>query len=152
MASIRDRILEALLAALSASGGPAGLLVTEERTHPVQTEQLPLIGLYFDDEEPLPLDKQVFRAPVTQKLLRVTVEYRAAVGSPITAPRKAIDPLYLWTMQQLGADETFGGLAMGLTEGPTKWLSQEADAIVAAAAQTFIVHYRTARLNPSTTS
>lgn len=129
---------------------PTGLAVDEDRTHPVEEGQLPRIGLYFEDEEPEPLDKQKFKAPFVQKLLGVTLEYRAPAGTD--PPRKAIDPLYLWTMQQWGADESFGALAMGIVEGQTKWISKENDSVVAAAAQKFVIHYRTSRLNPSTTS
>lgn len=160
MASIRDRLIDALVAALKASPAgsvstPSGLTVIEDRTHPSEEGQLPVIALYFEDEEPIPLEKQNFRAPVTQKRLGVTLEFRGLASVPgqtPQAPRKVIDPLYLWAMQQWGADESFGGLAMGITEGPTKWLSKEADAIVAAAAEKFTIHYRTSRLNPSTTS
>jgi hypothetical protein len=152
MSSIRDRLIDAVIAALSASGGPAGLTVIEDRTHPSEESQMPVIGVYFEDDEPIPLDKQHFRAPIVQKLVTVILEYRAIASATPVKPRKSIDPLYLWAMQQLGADETFRGLAMGIVEGPTKWISKEADSVVAAAAQKFTIHYRTSRLNPSTTS
>jgi hypothetical protein len=160
MASIRDRLIDAIFAALNGSAlgsvlKPANLLVVEERLHPNEQGQLPVIAIYFEDEEPEPLDKQKFAAPITQKKLGVVLEYRALASVPAQAvqkPRKVIDPLYLWAMQQLGTDEKFGGLAMGITEGPTKWISKESNAIVAAAAQSFTIHYRTSRLNPSTTS
>ena len=158
MASIRDRILDALCTALVAAapaGGvamPAGLTLTQERTHPSDESQLPLIGLYFDDEEPELLADVRFRAPLARKLLTVTVEYRALASSPgVTAvvPRKAIDPLYVWVMQQIALDETLGGLAIEVNEGATKWISKEGDDIVAAAAQKLTIFYRTARLNPT---
>lgn len=153
--SLRDQLLDAISSALSgaALGGfsePTGLTVIEDRTHPIEEDQLPQICFYPEDEAPEPLDKLKFKAPFVRKELVITLEYRAQVGSQV--PRKAIDPLYLWTMQQLGADETFGTLAMGIVEGPTKWLSKESDALVAAAAQRFTIYYRTSRLNPSTTS
>ena len=160
MASRRDQLVDALVAALNAAPAgsvpkPANLVITEDRTHANAEAQLPVIAVYFDDDAPITLDRQVFRAPIAQKILGVTFEYRALASVPGQAavtPRKVIDPLYLWAMQQIAADETFGGLAMGLVEGPTKWLSKESDAIVAAAAQRITIHYRTARLNPSTTS
>lgn len=160
MASIRDRLIDALFAALNGAAlgpltKPANLLVVEERLHPNEQSQLPVIGMYFEDEEPEPLAKQEFAAPLTKKKLGMALEFRALASVPgqaVQKPRKVIDPLYLWAMQQLGADEKFGGLAMGITEGPTKWLSKESNAIVAAAAQQFTIHYRTSRLNPSTTS
>jgi hypothetical protein len=163
MASIRDRLIDALFAALNSNTPaglgtvprPTGMTITEDRTHPIEEGQLPQIGIFFEDEEPITLEKQVFGAPMAQKLLGVTLEYRALASVPgqaVQKPRKTIDPLYLWALQQMGADERFTGLAMGIVEGPTKWLSKESDAIVAAAAQRFTIHYRTSRLNPSTTS
>jgi hypothetical protein len=158
MASIRDRILDALCTALVAappSGGvamPAGLTLTQERSHPSDESQLPVLALYFEDEEPELLADVRFRAPLARKLLTVTVEYRAlasSAGATPLAPRKAIDPLYVWVMQQIALDETLGGLAIEINEGPTKWISREGDDIVAAAAQKFTIFYRTARLNPS---
>jgi hypothetical protein len=163
MASIRDRLIDALFAALNSSTPagagtvpkPASLLVVEERLHPNEQSQLPVIGLYFEDEEPQPLEKQRYKAPTITNELGVELQYRALASVPgqaVQKPRKVIDPLYLWAMQQMGADESFGGLAMGIIPGPTKWLSKESNAIVAAAAQRFTIHYRTSRLNPSATS
>ena len=72
-----------------------------------------------------------------------------ALATTSVPPDAAIDPLYVWAVQQLMGNERFGGLAMGVTEGPMKWKSREADAIYAAADLRFVVHYRTNRLDPT---
>jgi hypothetical protein len=153
MSSIRDRILDAVIAALSATGGPAGLNVVEDRTHSADLSQLPMIGVFSEDDDPEGVGQDV-RAPLVEKSMTLTLEYRAAVPVPETghqpvAPRKVIDPLYCWAMAQVAKDETFGGLAMWVKEGAMKWLSKEGDTIVAAAAQKLTVFYQTKRLDPT---
>lgn len=153
MSSIRDRILDAVIAAISASGGPAGLTVVEDRTHSADLSQLPMIGCYAEDGDPEGVGQDV-RPPLVEKSITLTIEYRAAVPVPATgqqpeAPRKVIDQLYCWVMQRIALDETFGGLAMWVKEGPMKWLSKEGDTIVAAAAQKLTVFYQTKRLDPT---
>jgi hypothetical protein len=151
MSSIREQIAAAIVAAVSGPGAPAGLTVHRERTRPVENEQLPAILIYFEDEQPEPLAGQKFRAPLTERSLGVVAEIRV-VPTGGQAPDEAADSLYVWLIQAVGADESFGGLAMGVTEGPVKWFSKEADAIYAGAAVHFIVHYRTKRLDPTAKS
>jgi hypothetical protein len=148
MSSIREQIADALLTVLQASGAPGGLTVHRERTRPIEQDKLPAILVYFEDEEPTPLEKQKFAAPLTQRHLNVVLEMRAlAQGGQATD--QAVDPLYLWIMQQVMADEKFSGLAMGVTEGPMKWTAKEADVIFAGAALHLVIHYRTSRLDPT---
>ena len=55
--SIREQIMVALVAALSTggAGSPAGLTVHRERTRPIETDSLPAIMVYADDDVPKPL-------------------------------------------------------------------------------------------------
>jgi hypothetical protein len=155
MSSRRDQIVDAFIAAAtSAAAGTAA--VDEDRTHSADVSKLPRISIYFDDEDPAGVGGEV-RTPLLQRALDLTVEYRGAIpapadGQPQLAPRKVIDPLYCLVMQAIAADETFGGLAMWVKEGATKWLSKEGETVVAAAAQKFTIYYRTARLNPAAAS
>jgi hypothetical protein len=153
MGSIREQIAAAVVAALdgSAAGNaprPPGLNVHRERTRPIEQDKLPVILVYFEDDEPTPLEKQRFQAPITQRHLNLVLEMRA-VPDAGRAPDEALDPLYLWAMQQIMSDEKFSGLAMGVTEGPMKWMAKEADAILAGAALHLVIHYRTSRLDPT---
>lgn len=150
--SYREQILAAIVAAIPTSGGgaPAGLTVHRERTRPIEQDSLPAIMLYFEDETPEPLAGQQFKAPLTQRCLNVVAEIR--VDASASSPDAAIDPVYVWLMQSLAVDETFGGLAMGIFEGPIKWTAKEADRILAGAAVHLSVHYRTKRLNPAAKS
>lgn len=157
MSSIRQQIAAAIVAAVSGTGKlgaatkPANLHIHRERTRPIEKDDLPAILLYFEDEQPEPLAGQKFKAPLTERSLNVVAEIRV-IPDASQAPDEAVDAFYVWLMQSLGADETFGGLAMGITEGPVKWFSKEADVIYAGAALHLAVHYRTTRLDPTTKS
>lgn len=156
-ASIRERVATAIVAAVSgtgelgAAGMPAGLHVHRERTRPIEKDDLPAILLYFEDDEPLPLAKERFKAPLTERVLNAIAEIRVEPADG-QSPDEAVDAFYVWLIQSLGADESFGGLAMGLMEGPVKWFSKEADVVYAGAAVHLAVHYRTTRLDPTTNS
>lgn len=148
MSSIREQIATALITALSAVGGPAGLTVHRERTRPIETDSLPAILVYFADEKPKPFDKQKYRSPLVERTLSVALQCRAQ-GSQSASPDQALDPVLLWAAQQVFADETLGGLAIGVEEGATLWSSKEADVPVAAATLSVLICYRTSRLDPS---
>jgi hypothetical protein len=151
MSSIREQIAVAVLEVLQESGAPAGLTVHRERTRPITKDKLPAILVYFEDDEPTPLAKQRFQAPLTERHLNLVLELRATPDED-QSPDEAVDPLYLWAVQQIMANERFGGLAMGVTEGPMKWMAVESDVIFAGAALHLIIHYRTSRLDPTAAS
>lgn len=149
MSSIREQIIVAAVAALSAGGigSPPSLTVHRERTRPIEIDSLPAIMVYAEDDAPKTLNQQSY-APLTEKFLVLQLELRAA-GSPGVSPDAALDPLYVWAMKALGADERFGGLANGLEEGKTVWSSREGDTPIAAAKLSITVRYRTSRLDPT---
>jgi hypothetical protein len=150
-ASIREGIFAALIAALSGAGGPAGLTVHRERTRPIELDSLPAIMIYAEDEQPKPLGGQSYRAPLTERQLSIAVECRA-LGTASVSPDAALDPIVVWAMKTILANEAFGGLANGVEEERTVWSSREGDLPVAAAAVHFTIKYRTSRLDPTSAS
>jgi hypothetical protein len=151
MASIRKQILDAVIVALEASGGPPGLHVHRERHRPIETDQLDAILVYAEDDAPKPLAGVTYQAPLTERQLNLVLEYRANVPAGQTDD-EALDPLIVWGQTQILENEKFGGLASGVDEGRTVWLSREAETTVAAAAGHFTVKYRTARADPTSKS
>ena len=151
MSSIREQIAAEVVNLLDATGAPGGLTVHRERTRPVDKDSLPAILVYFEDDEPTPLAKQRFQAPLTERHLNVVLEMRVVPDSG-QAPDEAVDPLYLWAVRQILGNERLSGLAMGVTEGPMKWTATEADKVFAGAALHLAIHYRTSRLDPSATT
>jgi hypothetical protein len=148
VSSIREQIVLQAVALLQAVGGPSGLTIFRERPRPIESNDLPAIFVYFADDEPTPELKIKFQAPITEHHLGLMLELRAAASDDLPADA-AIDPLYIWAVKQLVGNERLGGLAMGITEGPMKWFSKEADITYAAAALHLIWHYRTNRLDPT---
>lgn len=148
MASIREQIIVALMAALNAGGGPAGLTVHRERTRAIEQDSLPAIMIYCEDDPPKTLSGVTYRAPLTERQLTVGVECRA-LGSSSVSPDAALDPVTVWATKQTFSDETFGGLANGVEEIRTVWSSREGDKPIAAATIHFTIKYRTSRLDPT---
>lgn len=155
-ASIRLAIAAALVAALEAStvGGysaPAGLTVQRERTRPIETDSLPSIFVYFEDDPVKPFAEQTYRSPLVVRELAIAAECRAQASESIS-PDEALDPVLVWAVKAGLIDETFGGLALGAIESRTEWKSREGDVPVAAATLHFLIRYRTSRLDPTSVS
>lgn len=158
MSTIREQIIIAAIALLNATvptGKPAGLTVHRERTRPLETDSLPAILIYCDDDAPETLAKQQYQAPLVTRNLVLHVECRA-VGSTTVPPDQALDPLLTWVTQQFAQNEHFPtsnnppvNLANGVVEGKTSWLSKEGDQLLAAASMEWTVKYRTSRLDPT---
>jgi hypothetical protein len=148
MISIREKIAAALIAALGGSSGIVGLTIHRQRTRPIETDSLPAIMVYFQDDAPQPFDKQKFRSPLVERSLAIALQCRAQ-GSPSISPDQALDPVLVWAVMGGFVDETFGGLALGAEEIRTEWKSREADAPIAAATLHFSIRYRTTRLDPT---
>lgn len=154
MSTIREQIIVALVAALNAAApgsGITGLTIHRERTRPIETDSLPAVLVYFDDDVPKPLGQQIYRAPLTERQLTLAVECRAQ-GSASISPDAALDPLLIFVFSTVRADVTLGGLASEFEEGKTQWNSREGDVPIAAARLSFTVRYRTSRLDPTSKS
>lgn len=150
-ASIRNQIFVAIENVLTATGGPTGLTVHRERTRPIEKETMPAILLYADDDIPKPLAGQQYKAPLTERQLGLVCQCRAQ-GTLSISPDEALDPLIVWATKQIVGNEQFGGLANGVDEQRTVWISREGEVPVAAAAIHFTVKYRTARADPTSKS
>jgi hypothetical protein len=150
--SIREQVIVALIAALNTQASPpAGLTIHRERTRPIETDSLPAIMIYADDDVPKPLAQQVYRAPLTERQLSLAIECRAQ-GSGSVSPDAALDPVLVFASLAVFADETFGGLASGVEDGRIAWVSREADVPIAAAKWYVTIKYRTSRLDPTSKS
>lgn len=147
MASIREQIFDAVVAALGAGTPPAGLTVFRERTRPIEIDSLPSILVYAEDDVPQNLQKQTF-SPQTERALSLILECRAQ-GAAGVSPDQALDPVLVWAAQRVLKNERFGGLASGVEEGRTVWKSREDDQPIASAKLGFTVRYRTSRLDPT---
>jgi hypothetical protein len=134
-----EQILQAIVAALDAVGGPAGVAVNRSRRQTVNRDELPMLSVY-------PLMEDVKRAtenrrsPVTDRSLLFQVRCRAE------GEDGALDPLRQWTVQTFHADPSLGGLALEMLEVSTEWAAADAsDADYSVAEMSFRVRYATGR-------
>jgi hypothetical protein len=152
MASIREQIVDEIMELLSADGAPLNVLIHRERTRPIENEQLPAMLIYFNEEDPLPITRQVYKDIAIERQLALIVECRAQGQPPTVSPDEALDPLTVWATQQLVGNLTRvsdGGMVSEVIEGKTVWFSKEGDVQVAAASVLFLVKYRTSRTDPT---
>lgn len=143
-------LVAALTAAAAAPGAPSGLTIHRERTRPIETDSLPAIMVYADDEAPKEFAQQTY-SPLTERQFALVLNCRAQ-GSSGVSPDEALDPVLVLAAQTVFANEQFGGLANGAEEGRTVWSSREGDALVAAAKMNFTIRYRTSRSDPTSKS
>lgn len=139
MASVRERIVDAVVAALNAPGKPAGLTVHRSRTRPIDKDRLPAMVVYLATE-----DVGDHAAIAVMRTLRIRVECRVT-GDP---PDTVLDEHVTWAVKALKADEKLGGLAVRINEVRTVWDAAERDKVYAAAATEFEIEYATAYNDP----
>lgn len=151
MASHRERILQAVVAALSAPSvtirgavyaKPGGLRVDRNRRRPAHEDQLPAT-VVFTVREATDLETHAGSfsddAELASHVLRVGLEHRA-IGEP---DDQVLDPLVTWGTRALLADTTLGGLALGVEEVGIEWDGADQDHAYGSASQHFDIAYET---------
>jgi len=146
-ASVRDRIVDAAIAALNASaakptGAPA---VDDTRMEPYAVNELPAVTV-FELREEDEYEKSGRWAYFLKRTMTLRVEIRVA-GDP---PRKVIDPLYVWAGKAL-AGQQFGGLAEDCIEALSEWQYADNDQPYALLSVDFRVFYVTLKADPTAT-
>ncbi len=139
--SYRERLLQAIVAALNGSGKPAGTTVNRSRRRPVELTELPMISVYpIREEKAVPGENR--RSPIIERTLRVQVKSR------VVGEDAALDPHGKWVVAALLADPSLGDLALDVAEDATDWDADDAtDADYSVDATDFLVRYRTSRKN-----
>lgn len=141
MASVRERILQAVEAALNATGKPVELTVFRHRTLPLEDEDLPAAVVLLG-RETVTLSTS---APVTvTRTLPIRVEV-SALGEPADA---VLDPYLVWVVRALMREPTFGGLVQALTETGSAWRAEASDDPMAEGAVAFEIAYETLETDP----
>lgn len=139
MSSVRDRIVEALVAKLDGPGKPTGLTVGRFRTKPLKP---PCAGLYGIDQEVAPGSGGGNRLVI--RIFRLFVEIRVE-GDP---PDQQTDPIEVWVVKQVLSDPKLGGLCNSITEVRTKWSAEPGSTPIGAAMLEFLVHFQTLAKDP----
>lgn len=147
MASICNRILDAVESALGGAGKPAGTTVHSDPTVP------------FEGSSSL---KEIVVDPVGERVepddfsglsgggqnVQRTLTLRLWLRAQGTPPRNVVDPLRVWVAQTMATDPEWGGLAIDTREVSTEWAADRAEAVYASAAMTYEIQYTTTGADP----
>lgn len=135
------KIVSAIAAALDADepSRPTGLVVTTSRVRPSRASKLVAV-FPLQDEAPGESTSRNRAFMGTRRLLTVGVVCRCA-GTDLDT-----ELLRAWVVAQLFKDVTFGGIAVGLTEGETTWLAEiDSKSDYSDALMQFVVEYSRAK-------
>jgi hypothetical protein len=130
--SYTKRITSQIVAAIGATGVPAGVTVNKSRDTAVAVNELPMYSVYLDNEHPEPVGQP--RRPVLIKR-----ELDLAIKIRVLGTDDDIDPHRQWIIAQIMGDPSLGGLASNITEVDSEWDSEEATEGNMTA---FIVHFK----------
>lgn len=132
--SLRERLLQVLVARLEPVASTQGAMLLRSPTIPVTREQSPALLLFPES------DALTGRANdrVTRELtVRLTALARGDDGPQVA------DALLVAAHRALFEDVNFGGLALGLKELDTEWDLEDADATACAIPARYRITYRT---------
>jgi hypothetical protein len=135
--SIREQILQAVVAALRPVASSLGATLHRSPAVAIQREQCPALVVFPESES------IVERANdrVTRELnVRITALARAV---PPASPEPQADALLCAAHAALMLDVNLGGLALGIHDLECEWEVEDADAIAAAIPARYRITYRT---------
>lgn len=112
MASIREQIMDAVVAALDGASKPASITVHRSRGRPIDDDDLPATVVYLRRE-----DTADRATALLDRRTIIALEHRVS-GDPVDTQ---LDALLVWGTAAMQADPTWGGLAYETTEQSTEW-------------------------------
>lgn len=138
MATVREQIMQAVLAALDGVGKPAGLNVFRYRTRPLTEEEYPALVVYNGTEQVDRVGNH--RGSLVRRELGLRIEGRT-IGD---TPDVDLDPILAWVTQALIAAPSLpGNLAITTEEDSTEWEHEEAEVGYSVARMLYRVTYST---------
>ena len=141
--SIRDQIVAKVVTTLGDVGKPAGLEVGRYRTRSRSALKQPAIDVYPVLEQTRRVGSP--RSRLAEHRLTLRLECRATGEIPDAEQ----DPLLVWAIQALFADETLGGLANAIEESQKAWDAIGADATFGKVWLDVVVVYTANVANPT---
>ena len=136
MQSIREQIIQTVVARLTLVASAQGATIRRQPTVPTDRAQLPTL-LVFPDSEAV---RRVNDRTERELVIRIVA---LAVGTAMEIPEPMADRLMTAAHAALLADVTLGGLALGMEETDTDWQQDDADMDVAALPSRYRITYRT---------
>ncbi len=136
MQSIREQIIQTVVARLTLVASAQGATIRRQPTVPTDRAQLPTL-LVFPDSEAV---RRVNDRTERELVIRIVA---LAVGTATEIPEPMADRLMTAAHAALLADVTLGGLALGMEETDTDWQQDDADMDVASLPSRYRITYRT---------
>jgi len=137
MNSIRERILQALLAVLRPAVEGLGATLHRSPTVAIQREQCPALVLFAEEECIAERRNDRVVRELTVKLVAL------ARAVPPTEPETEADRLLTGAHAALFQDVNLGGLCLGIRELDSDFEVEDADAVAAALPARYQITYRT---------
>ena len=140
MQSIREQIIQTIVARLTPIASEQGATIRRQPTVPTDKAQLPALLVFPESEAVRRINDRTER----ELVIRVVA---LAAGSSTERPEPAVDRLMTAAHASLLADVTLVGLALGMEETDTEWQQDDADMDVAALPSRYRITYRTLALD-----
>ena len=140
MQSIREQIIQTIVARLTPVASGQGATIRRQPTVPTDRAQLPALLVFPESEAVRRINDRTER----ELVIRVVA---LAAGSATERPEPAVDRLMTAAHASLLADVTLVGLALGMEETDTEWQQDDADLDVAALPSRYRITYRTLALD-----
>lgn len=136
-ASVRERILQAVLQRLQAAADSLSVKVVRSPTAAISREQSPTLALYPESD--------TIRERPNDRVERELVVRVVAIARATTTdgPELQADRLLVVAHRALMTEVTLGGLALGVRELDSEWDVEDADATACAIPARYEVRYRT---------
>lgn len=139
--SIREQILQAVLARLVSIAGPLGAQVLRSPVLALPREQSPALMLFAESDAITERANDRVERQLTLRLVALAREISSG-PAPESAESKA-DSLLVAAHAALMSDSNLGGLCLGIRELDSEWDLDDADAPAAALPARYQIRYRT---------
>lgn len=157
MSSIREQVLVAVVAALSAGGTPATAGVFRSQLDQIRQAQLPCFDVSPGEEKISDEGDFGDHESITRKLsimVRAMVDAGSAEGEDanptITVDDSALDPFYIFAVKQLAGNKAnLGGLVINVEEISTSTVFRPAGRDLIGLETTFEMTFATKRGDPT---
>jgi len=133
-ASLREQLLQALMAALTPVAAAEGASLVRSPTLALPREQSPALLLFPESDA---ITERANDRVTRELTVRLTALARGDEGATVA------DRLLVAAHRVLFADVNFSGLALGLKELDTEWDLEDADATACAIPARYRITYRT---------
>lgn len=134
MATKREQIMQAVMAALSGTTG-VGSRIYRSRADKFSASEAPALNVLPDNEDPA----EYTTGKVDAKL---AIEVQVYHRSSSTPPDQLADPVVEDVHARMMADSTLGGLAIDISENGTSWDFDESDRTQLLVRMRFVIWHR----------